>query len=327
VGAKKITMRKKNVRYRSLSPLAPLSPLSASLRMSRATRMQRVLRGHLSLARICNSPTVISNVLVGVVLAGKFWPDLRVGLVMLAMLCFYCAGMYLNGLMDYASDCRERPERPLPSGLITRASAMNVMLLLFGAGSFLLLLSGGIPFLCGVLLSILMVCYNRWHKQHSLSPLLMGLCRGMIYLSTFLACATQYQTRDLWQVLVASTLLVCYVTSLTAIAKTERRITVPTSIVIITLFMPLLYIITRLSWSTLWLLPLAAGFVGWNWYSISLVYRRPRRLVGRAVEQLIAGISLVDALILAVSGSMVGGAIALLAFGLTLCLQRYVRGA
>ena len=319
-------MRKKNVRYRSLSPLTPLSPLSASLRMSRTTGMQRILRGHLLLARISNSPTVISNVLAGVALGGKLWPDLSVGLVMLAMLCFYSAGMYLHDLMDYVTDCREHPERPLPSGLVTRASAVNVMLLLFSTGCFLLSLIGAIPLLWGVLLGILIICYDRWHRRNPFSPLLMGLCRGMVYLIAFLACTTQYQVRDLWQVLIASTLLVCYVTSLTALAKTERRITVPTIIVIFSLFLPLLHIITHLSWTSLWLLPLVAGFMSWNWYSISFIYWRPRRPIARAVGQLVAGISLVDALILAVSGSIVGVAVALLAFGWTLFLQRYVRG-
>lgn len=326
VGAKKITMMKKNVRYRSLSPLTPLSPLAASLRMSRATRMQRIVRGHFLLARIYESPTVISNVLVGATLAGKFWPDLNVGLVMFAMLCLYSAGMYLHDLLDYVTDCRECPERPLPSGLVTRVCATNVMLLLFGVGCLCLLLSGGLVLLCGILLSMLLVCYARWHQQHPLSPFLMGLCRGMIYLCAFLACVTQYQIQQLWLVLIAGMLLVCYVTSLTALAQAERTITIPASIVLTTLFLPLLYIVTHISWTMLWWLPLAAGFVGWNCYSIWLVYRRPRRSVRRAVGQLVAGIALVDALILAVVGSVVGGGIALVAFGVTLCLQRYARG-
>ena len=42
--------------------------------------------------------------------------------------------------------------------------------------------------------------------------------------------------------------------------------------------------------------------------------------------QLLAGISLLDGLVLAASGSLIGIVFALVAFGLTLSLQRYVRG-
>ena len=55
-------------------------------------------------------------------------------------------------------------------------------------------------------------------------------------------------------------------------------------------------------------------------------YRSPKRQVGRTVGQLIAGISLLDGLVLAASGSLLGIVFALVAFGLTLSLQRYVRG-
>ena len=50
------------------------------------------------------------------------------------------------------------------------------------------------------------------------------------------------------------------------------------------------------------------------------------RSIGRAVGYLIAGISLLDALALAVAGSGIGVAIALAAWGLTLFLQRYIKG-
>ena len=33
---------------------------------------------------------------------------------------FYTAGMILNDLLDYEVDVRERPERPLPSGAVSR---------------------------------------------------------------------------------------------------------------------------------------------------------------------------------------------------------------
>jgi hypothetical protein len=51
-----------------------------------------------------------------------------------------------------------------------------------------------------------------------------------------------------------------------------------------------------------------------------------RRSIGRAVGYLIAGIALLDALAMAVVGSIIGVAIALAAWGTTLVLQRYIKG-
>ncbi|MFD1733965.1 hypothetical protein ACFSC4_26380 [Deinococcus malanensis] len=50
------------------------------------------------------------------------------------------------------------------------------------------------------------------------------------------------------------------------------------------------------------------------------------RQPGRAVAQLIAGVSLLDALVLAVAGAYNLVPVALIAFALTLFLQRYIKG-
>jgi hypothetical protein len=57
------------------------------------------------------------------------------------------------------------------------------------------------------------------------------------------------------------------------------------------------------------------------------VYRRTERRIGAAIARLIAGISLIDLLVLAAVGAPPPTLVlALLAFGLTLLLQRYVEG-
>ena len=64
----------------------------------------------------------------------------------------------------------------------------------------------------------------------------------------------------------------------------------------------------------------------WVGYAISLLVRRGRVNIPRAVVGLIAGISLLDALLIAGRGAAGMTALAVLGFGLTLFLQRYVRG-
>lgn len=289
--------------------------------MSKQPAWRRALYGYLALARISNSPTIVSNVLAGAALAGAIRPDGRVGLIALAMVLFYTAGMYLNDLLDYAIDCRERPERPLPSGLVSRQAALLIVLALFGAGSILLWSVGPLPFLSGLVLLLLIILYDRWHKSNPLSPLLMALCRAMVYVTAFLA----FPGQPFSTLLFPCVLLFLYVTGLTYIAKTENKPNMANLTIVVTLFLPTVYFMLAPGWC--WAtVPLLLCFTLWTVYSISFSFRAPPRQIGRAVGMLIAGISLLDALQLAVAASFSGILLALLAFALTLFLQRYVRG-
>jgi 4-hydroxybenzoate polyprenyltransferase len=241
------------------------------------------------------------------------------GFVAIAMVLFYTAGMYLNDLLDYAIDCRERPERPLPTGIVSRPAAVAVVIVLFGSSSILLWSVGLYPFLSGLVLIALIICYDRWHKSNPLSPLLMALCRGMVYVTAFLA----FSSHSLFNLLIPGCLLMLYVIGLTYIAKTENKPSVANAGILATLFLPGMYFVTR---PPLLSLPLVLLFTAWVAYSISFTYRSHKRKVGRTVGQLIAGISLLDSLVLTASGSVLGTAFALMAFSLALYLQRYVRG-
>ena len=213
-----------------------------SNKLSTYQSWHQTLYGYLALARISNSPTVISNTLAGAALAGTLEPNGTMGFVAIAMVLFYTAGMYLNDLLDYAIDCRERPERPLPAGIVLRSAAVAVVIALFGSGSMLLWSVGLYPFLSGLVLIALIICYDRWHKSNPLSPLLMALCRGMVYVTAFLAFSSQ----SLFNLLIPGCLLVLYVIGLTYIAKTENKPSVVSVAILATLFLPGVYFVTRL---------------------------------------------------------------------------------
>src|SRR5438876_3579385 len=180
---------------------------------------QQTLYGYLALARVSNNPTVVSNTLAGAALAGALRLDGPMCLVAIAMVLFYTAGMYLNDLLDYTIDCRERAERPLPAGIVSRSTAVAVVIVLLGSGSMLLWSVGLRPFLSGLVLIALIICYDRWHKSNPLSPLLMALCRVMVYVTAFLAFSSQ----SLFNLLIPGCLLMLYVIVLTCIAKTENK--------------------------------------------------------------------------------------------------------
>jgi hypothetical protein len=113
------------------------------------------------------------------------------------------------------------------------------------------------------------------------------------------------------------------VIGLTYIAKIENKMNGANITIVVTLFLPVIYFVVRPSLFTLLFVLI---FAAWVVYSISFVYDVPERQVGRTVGQLIAGIALLDSMVLVVRQNYLGLLLALVAFGLTLILQRYVKG-
>ena len=278
------------------------------------------LAGYLTLARISNSPTVVSNVLAGAALAGVLRPDGTVVLLAGAMVLFYTAGMVLNDLCDYEWDRRQRPDRPLPSGVVARRTAGAATVGLFAGGCALLWPAGPTAFASGLVLIALIVLYDRWHKGNPLSPLVMAGCRLLVYVTAFVAFAWPLSV----ELLAVGGMLVVYMVGLTAIAKSEARPSAAKYWPATLVFLPAILFAFQMPHPA-WL-PLVLLFVGWVAYSLTFAYRPGGRGIGGAIARLIAGISLFDSLVLAAAGAQAGVAIALAAFGLTLFFQRYVEG-
>ncbi len=290
--------------------------------MTLSTSVRAKAQAHLSLARISNAPTVVSNVLAGAALASVAAPVTLTGVVLLALalVLYYTAGMYLNDLFDLELDRRERPERPLPAGHLSKNEALGAAVFLFSIGTFCLSLLGTAPLVSGLILVALIVLYDAWHKTNPLSPTLMASTRMMVYITAFVAFSPVLTFALIFWAL----LLGLYIVGLTYIAKTETDSLTgywPAAL----LYLPALIGALALPWAGFWL-PLVLAL--WVTYSASFVYLS--RQVGQAIGQLIAGVSLLDALVILLFGTLsgtVGGVVwALVAFGLTLFLQRYIRG-
>ena len=274
------------------------------------------LAAWLTLARVSNSPTVASNVLAGAALGGVLVPTASVGLLVVAMVAFYTAGMLLNDVCDYQWDFTHRPDRPLVQGVVARQTTLVVTFVLFGVASLLLWVVEPRAFLGGLVLIGCIVAYDLWHKSNPLSPLVMAACRLLVYVIAFAAFAWPPTP----MLLVAGSLLVVHVVGLTAIARSEVQPKLVGYWPAALLGLPPLVFMTQVPIPAV----LEAAWVG---YSIRCVYRPTGRRIGVAIAQLIAGISLIDALVLVAAGAPpLTVAVALCAFGLTLLLQRYVQG-
>ena len=277
------------------------------------------LGGHLALARLSNSPTVVSNTLAGAAIAGAGVFEGTAWLVGVAMVAFYTAGMYLNDVCDYAVDRRERADRPLVVGLVSRRTALGVAVALFGIGLALLGWAGGGALWAGLVLVALIVLYDLWHKTNPLSPLLMAATRVMVYATAYVAFADGLGVPA--ELLWAGALLFAYVVGLTYIAKSETRRTFTRYWPAVLLFLPVPFFLWAMPLGRDWLL--VALFAAWTLYSVRFVYRG---LIGAGITRLIAGIALLDGLVLAWQGAPSGPLLAATAFGLTLFLQRYIKG-
>jgi 4-hydroxybenzoate polyprenyltransferase len=142
------------------------------------------LIGFLRLTRPANIVTAISDILAGAAIAGYAGGMTELPAVLLLILAtigLYGGGVVFNDVFDAALDRLERPERPIPSGLITEKEGafLGTSLLIVGvAAAFGVAAypSGMIAFAIAVAALI----YDKWGKHHLiLGPLNMGLCRGL----------------------------------------------------------------------------------------------------------------------------------------------------
>jgi 4-hydroxybenzoate polyprenyltransferase len=267
----------------------------------------------LRLGRVSNLPTVWTNALTGIVLAGGSVLEPWTLPLVVALSLFYVAGMYLNDAFDAGIDAVERPERPIPAGLVSAETVFGAGFGMMAVGLGVLLWVGyGIPggtgigpVFGGLGLGAAIVLYNRRHKGNPWSPVLMGLCRVLVYVTAGLAVAS----------------------GLTYVAKQETLGEVRNLWPLLFLAAPVVYGLSLVIRE-----PTGAGalmvaiFTAWTLVALWFLRRRQPGDVPRAVVSLIAGISLLDALLIAGAGAAAVAWLAVAGFGLTLAGQRFVAG-
>ena len=283
----------------------------------------------LRLGRISNLPTVWTNVLVGAVLAGAQLAEPRLPLLMLALSLFYVGGMFLNDAFDRDFDAEHRPERPIPSGQVSAQQVFSFGFGLLVLGMAIVAVASRGPngnaawraLAASAALAAAIVFYNAHHKGNPLSPLVMGLCRVFVVLTAAFSIAVTLPA----VVALAAGALLCHLIGLTYIAKQEHLDRLGSLWPLGFLAVPVVYgAVLALSAPATWLV--LALYVAVLLFALSLLRRRARGDVPRAVVTLIAGMSVLDAVVLAGAGQVVPAVLAVAGFALTLALQRWVSG-
>src|SRR5262245_39885972 len=147
-------------------------------------------RVYLRLGRVSNLPTIWTNCLAGMLLAGAIPEAASFALLALGISFLYVAGMFLNDAFDQEFDNRYRRERPIPSGEIDGFTVYGIGFGLMVSGLIVLFSAAWMTHhvtrelvLWAIFLCVLIVYYDSHHKNNPASPVFMGLCRVLVYLS------------------------------------------------------------------------------------------------------------------------------------------------
>lgn len=295
--------------------------------MSPAVRRWKV---YLRLGRVSNLPTVWTNVAAGAWLTGAPPSPALWVLVAAAMSLFYTGGMFLNDAFDREIDARQRPDRPIAAGLVSAGHVFGVGFGLLAAGEILVggaaaqASAGSAPLVAGAALAGAIVLYDAWHKQNPMSPVVMGLCRALVYVTAALVARRSLPLVP--AVVPGAAVAWCYLTGLTYGAKQEALDRLGRLWPLAFLSVPFVFGAPLLaSWGLMTVVYMALLAV--VAHALRLLRGRAPDRFPRAVMVLIAGISLLDALLVGTAGGSTAAVLVTAAgFPATLSMQRWVRG-
>lgn len=145
--------------------------------------------------RPANVVTSVADVLAGIAISGYFTGNIIPGwhivagagtssvpvlLLCLSTIGLYSGGIILNDVFDAELDAKERPERPIPSGLISKQAATIFGGMCFFIGIFAAGLYSTEAQYLAVAIMVSCLIYDKFLKHSAIfGPLNMGLCRGL----------------------------------------------------------------------------------------------------------------------------------------------------
>lgn len=271
------------------------------------------------LGRVSNLPTVWSNCLTGWGLGGGGRWDKLLGVSLFTSL-LYIGGMFLNDAFDAEFDRNNRRTRPIPSGAISRQEVWRWGFAWIGVGLAGMMFEGKAALELALMLTALILLYNALHKLLAISPILMGGCRILLYLTAAATGEKGVTGEAIWKGLALGS----YVVGLSCLARkeTSRRVVQlwPASLLAAPVLVAFL-VDNGSAWkgATFFSVVLAL----WSYRSLSASLGRAGTNVGYTVSHLLAGIVLVDLLAVA-NPSLPGLLLFALCFVSALLLQRSI---
>lgn len=285
--------------------------------------------------RLANIVTAVSDILAGIAIAGYItntnWGQIDwrpVILLILSTIGLYGGGVVFNDVFDAELDQVERPERPIPSGLIRKEAAASfaMLLLLLGVQQAYFVHPEGFASpttLLAIATALAAVVYDKWGKHHEfLGPLNMGLCRGLNLLlgvSILPAVLSQY-----WYL---SFVPIVYIAAITMVSRGEvhggKRTTLFGAAALYSLVIAAILVVAVINHHSLYALVFLLLFALMIFPPLRKAMRNPvGPLIGKAVKAGVIALILMNAAWAAAVGSLYLALVILLLLPLSLWLAK-----
>jgi len=254
----------------------------------------------LSTARVANIPSVVSNVWLGVAVgmirrATLATPWKIAAGVAASGVFLYLAGNFFNDWMDRGWDAKHRPERALASGLFPPLLYAGLALVLGLLGVLVAGLMGLPTGMVAMGIVFWIMIYTVFHKRTTWAVIPMGLCRALLPVMGFTLFFPFVD--GIWP---AAGGIFCYIMGLSLSARYESMQEPPKRVAVIARGL-LLAAAILIAWGNRGLfldrIFIVSGVLPYlAWTSVCLRYRR--KPISRLVSSLLAGIPLVDWMVL-----------------------------
>jgi 4-hydroxybenzoate polyprenyltransferase len=275
------------------------------------------LRAFLALSRLAGLPAVWSNCLAGWLLSGA-GPSARLPLLFAGATFLYLGAAFLNDALDAKYDRQFRRARPIPSGAASPAAVLGWALAWLLLGEVCLFALGKAAGGLGLALALCAVLYNATHRLITFSPLFLGLCRFLLYVTAGTAAAKGLGGWSIW----CGMALALYVVGARCLPRPENILGHLDYWPVLLLAAPvLLALLMDAGDYRLPGLELSAVLVLWVLYCLRRAFWPIERDFARAASGLMAGIVLVDWL--AVVEPRALGFVFIALFGATWLLDRF----
>ncbi len=182
--------------------------------------MAQKILGYLRLMRPANIVTAVADILAGIAIAGFFYSPTDFSplfWLILSTMGLYGGGVVMNDFFDAELDGVERPERPIPSGLISKTEAAWLGIILLSTGILAAFLVSIFSGMLALVIAVAALVYDKWSKHHTFwGPLNMGICRGLNLLLGLSIIPTQ--VGEYW---VLASIPVIYIAAITMVSRGE----------------------------------------------------------------------------------------------------------
>jgi len=282
--------------------------------------------------RPANIVTAVADILAGTAMAGTLYFS-RFDTAAIILLCvstalLYGGGVVMNDVFDAELDKIERPERPIPSGLIKKSSAaiFGTILLILGIASAALSNTHHqfpASVIIAAFIAVAAVVYDKWMKHHLFfGPLNMGICRGLnllLGMSIYVPAVMSY-----WPF---ATVAVIYIFAITMISRGEvhggKKTTLYMAAFLYLIVIAAIVITAQRTETILQTIPFLILFAAMIFVPLLKAVRNPAgSRIGKAVKSGVISLIIMDAAWAAAFGNLTLALIILALLPISLLLAR-----